>query len=308
MNKDLKIAAPWSQLALFLCLFGGAFMVYGMLASMLMKMMGLSVLNLSPDQIDWSNPKIVNTLKALQALATLVIFLLPAYAFTRLVFLRSFARNLGFRAADRPNMYVLSVIVMMLSLPLVFWLGELNQSVPLPEWMSSLENDVSKQLEAFLKYRGPAGVFLNLVIIALLPAIGEELCFRSVMQRIIIQLSGNAWAGILITAFLFSALHLQFEGFLPRMFLGGILGVLYWYSGSIWTAILAHFTNNAVQVLFVSYFPQYIKENPSIPLLLVVASSVSVGAVIMYYKNESRQTFTRVYRSDGTDTNLPYSA
>jgi membrane protease YdiL (CAAX protease family) len=197
---------------------------------------------------------------------------------------------------------------MMLSLPLVFWLGELNQSVPLPEWMSSLENDVSKQLEAFLKYRGPAGVFLNLVIIALLPAIGEELCFRSVMQRIIIQLSGNAWAGILITAFLFSALHLQFEGFLPRMFLGGILGVLYWYSGSIWTAILAHFTNNAVQVLFVSYFPQYIKENPSIPLLLVVASSVSVGAVIMYYKNESRQTFTRVYRSDGTDTNLPYSA
>lgn len=283
-------------------------MIYGALASLLMKWMGLSALNLASDQIDWSNQRTVDFLKGMQALATLIIFLLPAYIFARLVFRQSVTLHLGFRTADRANMYVLSVIVMLLSFPLVFWLGEVNQSIPLPEWVAALENDVSQQMEAFLKYRGPAGVFINIILIALLPAIGEELCFRAVLQRVIIQLSRNAWIGILITAFLFSALHLQFEGFLPRMFLGIILGTLYWYSGSIWTAILAHFTNNAVQVIVVSYLPQYIKENPPMPLLLVVASGVAVGAVVMYYIKESRQPFTRVYRSDGTDTNLPISA
>jgi membrane protease YdiL (CAAX protease family) len=137
------------------------------------------------------------------------------------------------------------------------------------------------------------------IIIALLPAIGEEVCFRSILQRIIIQITRNAMSGILITAFIFSALHFQFEGFLPRMFLGFMLGYLYWYSGSIWTSMLAHFVNNAVQVVVVSYAPQYISETPVLPLLLVITSGVTVAAILWFYQQESRQRFTLVYGEPG---------
>lgn len=308
MQKDLNIPSPLSQLAIFLSLLGGGFMLYGGIASLLIHAFGYSLLSLSTDQINWSDEQAVNFLKMMQALSSVIIFLLPAYVFTRIVYARSFTRYLGFRSADHPNMYLLACIAMLLSFPVVFWLGELNQSVPLPQWVRNFEQDTSKQMEAFLKYRGLSGVALNIFIIALLPALGEELCFRAVLQRIFIHLSKNAWAGIIITAMLFSALHFQFEGFLPRMFLGVVLGMLYWYSGSIWTSIGAHFLNNAVQVMVVSYAPKYIDANPAMPLLLVVASFVSVASVLIYYKNESRQSVTRVYRSDGTDPDLPISA
>ena len=195
-------------------------------------------------------------------------------------------------------MYILAVVALFFSLPFVFWMGELNQKIPLPTWMTSMEKDALEQMQAFLKVNNPIDVWVNVFIIAMLPAIGEELCFRSVLQRIMIRLTRSPWAGILVTGFLFSLLHFQFEGFLPRMLLGIILGALYWYSGSIWTSILAHFFNNALQVLVVSYMPKYVDTNPSIPVLIAVVSLIATLAILYFYRKISTITYSKVYEVD----------
>jgi membrane protease YdiL (CAAX protease family) len=95
-----------------------------------------------------------------------------------------------------------------------------------------------------------------LVIIALLPAIGEEVVFRGVLQRQVQRVIFPTWLAILIAAAIFSAIHLQFEGFLSRWLLGVLLGWLYWQTGNLWVPAIAHFFNNAIQVL-----GQYLYKN-----------------------------------------------
>lgn len=306
MNRHLNVPSAWSQLAIFLGMFGAAFMVYGVVTAIVLKVNGFSIM--SAASLDWSNPHVVTTFKWLQAFSSILIFLVPAYIFARIVFKGRYGYFLGFKPADKMSMYLLSVLALLFALPFVFWLGEMNQKIPMPQWMSGLEQDATRQMEAFLKFKTIGDVVVNVIIIALLPAIGEELCFRSVLQRVMIQLTRNVWGGILLTGFFFSALHFQFEGFIPRMFLGVTLGALYWYSGSIWTAILAHFVNNAVQVIAVSYAPRYINENPSMPLYAALVSIISLGAILYFFRKESKQSFAKVYEPESLHEGSSYIA
>ena len=82
--------------------------------------------------------------------------------------------------------------------------------------------------------KGPKDLLIMIFLVGMLPAIGEELFFRGILQKLFIQIFKKAWPGIIFTAFLFSAIHMQFMGFFPRMALGIILGALYWYSGSLY--------------------------------------------------------------------------
>ncbi|RYY12106.1 MAG: CPBP family intramembrane metalloprotease, partial [Chitinophagaceae bacterium] len=116
------------------------------------------------------------------------------------------------------------------------------------------------------------------------------------------------WPGIVITAALFSALHFQFQGFLPRMFLGVLLGALYWFSGSLWTSILAHFVTNAVQVLAASYATKYISENPVVPIYLAVLSAVAVFGILRLYQRLSTVTWAKVYDRSGLTPHNNYIA
>jgi len=205
---------------------------------------------------------------------------------------------LGIRKPARINMYALAVVIVVAAFPFVLWLGEINQRIPLPEWMTAMDKDASKHMEAFLKTENASDVAINILVIALLPAICEELCFRGALQRVLINIVKNPWAGITLTAILFSALHLQFQGFLPRMFLGMALGALYWYSGSLWTSILAHFVVNATQIIAVSYAPKYINENPSVPVYLTIGSAVVVLALMAIYRRESPITYSKWYKTE----------
>ncbi|MBK8722812.1 MAG: CPBP family intramembrane metalloprotease [Saprospiraceae bacterium] len=92
-------------------------------------------------------------------------------------------------------------------------------------------------------------LFLNLLVMAILPALGEELVFRGVVQPNLIKMVSNYHIAIWITAFIFSAIHMQFQGFLPRMVLGALLGYLSFWSKNLWFPIIAHFFNNAIQVV-----------------------------------------------------------
>jgi membrane protease YdiL (CAAX protease family) len=123
------------------------------------------------------------------------------------------------------------------------WLSGVEQ------WMKNAEENAAELTEVFLKVDSTGGLLFNLFMIALLPAIGEELLFRGVIQRIFTRMTQNIHWGIWISAILFSALHIQFYGFVPRMLLGVLFGYLLVWSGSMWLPVLAHFINNGFAVV-----------------------------------------------------------
>ena len=307
MIDHLRVKSPWSQLGIFFGLLGAGFIVGYLIMGIIAFSMGLQ--NASPaGKLDWSNPNVVAGMKVIQAVSSVVIFLLPAYLFASIVYSGKSTTFLGLKPAQTKPMYLLAIVIILIAFPFVFWLGELNQLVPLPQWMGELEKEATKQMQKFLKVDHIGDVLINVLVIALIPAVCEEICFRGALQRVIIHITKNAWIGIVVTSILFSALHLQFQGFLPRMFLGLILGAIYWYSGSLWPSILAHFVNNAIQVIVVSYAPGYIEKNPPIPLLLALFSGLLIWGILWLFKSWSRVTYQQIYEADDLNRNNQFLA
>jgi len=300
MQGQLRVQSGWSQLGIFLGLLGGGFILASFLMVGVLMAAGIP-LGASADLTD---PKVLSIMKWLQGVSSILIFLLPAVLYASICIQGSPFKNLGFRPAERLSMYWLAVMCIFAAFPLVFWLGELNQQIPLPQWVSDIEKKAGEQMESLLKANSAFDVVVNVFVIALLPAFCEEICFRGGLQRIIIQIAKNPWAGIVITAILFSAMHFQFQGFIPRAMLGIVLGALYWFSGSLWPSILAHFVNNAVQVIAVSASPELATKNPTMPFYYGLISAVIVAVILYYYQSKSTQTYASVYnrfhyRDDG---------
>jgi uncharacterized protein len=293
MKSYLRIISPGAQLLLFIGLLLCMLLLTSFVSIGILMSKGLVSIN--HPGLDLDNPKGTGTLKLVQGISTVTIFLLPALLFAFINFRFRHLFFLGFRKPGKFNYYILAIAIMLLSFPLVGWLGELNEHIPLAKWMIDTEKDADQQMQVFLKVNSSADVFVNLFIVALLPAICEEACFRGALQRIFIHVFKSPWTGIIVTAIFFSAFHMEFQGFLPRMFLGILLGALYWYSGSLWVSILAHFFNNGIQVIAVSYYPKYINENPSVPLYAALASALIVLGLLMIVRRQSNITYARVY-------------
>ena len=292
MQKNLKIPSLWSQLALFLMLYGVGFILAQIAGGVILGVrLGLHDVR----GIDPSDPRITGALKVIQALSTVLLFGVTAFVSTWRTFWERPLYHLGFRPAGKKNFYILAVLLLLFSIPFEGWLGQLNKTIPLTESMMRSEREADKQIAAFLKPGSTLDVVINVFIMALLPAIFEEACFRGVLQRILIGLCRSPWAGIIITAILFSALHFQFEGFLPRMFLGALLGAIYWYSGSLWASILAHFFTNGIQVVAAMYYPRFITENPSVPVFTALISLVIVVGLLAVLRKQSTVRYDQVY-------------
>jgi membrane protease YdiL (CAAX protease family) len=296
MIGHLRVKSPWSQLGLCLGLLGAGLALTSIVLAFIVHSRGLPVASM--DKLDWSRPRVLATMKLVQAVSSITIFLIPALFYSLIVFSGKRLYFLGIRPPVKPQMYLMCILCMVIAIPFVLWLGDLNQRVPLPQWMTNMEKDAGQKMIQFLKAHNTLDVVMNVFIIAFLPALCEELFFRGVLQRIIINICKNPLAGIIVTAILFSAAHMQFQGFLPRMFLGMVLGALFWYSGSLWTSILAHFVNNAVQVVAVSYAPEYIDKNPSLPIFMALASGAAVAGILWVYRSFSTITYEKVYEPD----------
>ena len=166
-------------------------------------------------------------------------------------------------------------MIILFSQPLVAYCMQLNLDFinsisdyisKVVEIINQMEDAAEKATQAFLKMDNIGDLLFNLFLIAIIPAIGEEMVFRGVIQKKLKNILRNPHIAIIITAFIFSAIHMQFFGFLPRFFLGIILGYLFYYSGSLWMPIIAHFINNALAVLLM-YLPFSKKINTDISQL-----------------------------------------
>ena len=194
-------------------------------------------------------------LKFFQILQTLGMFILPPLVLA--IFLDD--KPLQFLKLNiKPSWIMIGIVslIILVGSPVIEWISIVNQHLVLPSWMSSIEdwmrnseNQANQITEAFLSTKSISGLLGNLFIVAVLPAIGEELLFRGLLQKLIKDLTRNSHLAIWITAALFSALHLQFFGFLPRMLLGALFGYLLEWTGTLWLPIIAHFINNAAGVI-----------------------------------------------------------
>jgi len=203
---------------------------------------------------DYANPKAVSLLKYLQVIQEVGIFIVPPLLAAFLFASRPF-QYLKLTNPSRWEMWVMATVIMGTSIPAISQLIELNEAMELPEWLSGMEQWMQKAevqakelTEAFLDVNTLGGFLLNLMMIAILPAIGEELLFRGLFQRLFHDWLGNIHLAIILAGFLFGAMHLQFYGILPRAVLGILFGYLFYWSGSLWIPIFAHFLNNAVAV------------------------------------------------------------
>jgi hypothetical protein len=176
-------------------------------------------------------------------------FSIPALLVAWFFYRRQMWRYLRLAPPPVPWLLFYGALVIMISFPLAQFAYWLNQQIPLPSWMSSMETQAGETIQALLTMESPAILIYNLIVIALLPSIGEELVFRGLLQQQLARRFGRPQLAIWITALIFSAFHFQFAGFLPRMLLGALLGYLLVWTGSLWVPIVAHFVFNGSQIL-----------------------------------------------------------
>lgn len=209
-------------------------------------------------QQDFTNSTYISLLRFSQVFQSVFLFGVSSFA-------------MAYFFAEKPMAYlyldakpsVLSVIYCFLAflflIPITTLSGLVNEQMQLPAALSSLEQWM-KSAEDFAQFvvqkmvdEPSAPVWINYVVIAMVPAIVEELLFRGALQRLFLQLTKNKHWGIWIGALVFSAIHMQFYGFLPRLFLGAIFGYIVYYSGSLWITIALHFINNTLALYFEFY-------------------------------------------------------
>lgn len=205
--------------------------------------------------LDFSDPESLILLKYFQIFQSFGLFIAPPLIVAWL-FHENMPEYLSLHRKPLMPAIILVVLLTFVINPFINFTGAINAEMHFPEWMSGVERwmrnaeDTAEKLtKAFLKVDTIGGLLVNLFMIAVLPALGEELLFRGVIQKLFSQITRNNHWGILISAALFSALHMQFYGFIPRLLLGGMFGYLLVWSGTLWLPIIAHFINNAAAVV-----------------------------------------------------------
>lgn len=194
-------------------------------------------------------------IKFYQFLNQLGTFILPVLLYSYLV---SIAPMSFLKLTEKPKTLVLSVsfLIIFSILPFLNFIEGINESMVFPaflnnveEWIIDKEEKAAYLTEIIIQTNTMPGLLLNLLVVALIPAIGEELLFRGVLLKLLKDITRNAHWAVIISAILFSAFHLQFYGFLPRFTLGLVLGYLFVFTGNLWVPIFIHFVNNAAAVI-----------------------------------------------------------
>lgn len=210
---------------------------------------------------DYTNPTIIIGLKIAQLVSAIGAFIVPTLIFTLLASKNKWS-YLKLNSKPLLSSLILVFLLIITMSPFINWIVELNSKMILPEfmndieqWMKLMEEKAADLTKAFLKMNGIVDLVTNLFIIAFIAALGEELIFRGLLQKLLLDIFKNKHTAIWLSAIIFSAFHMQFYGFIPRMLLGAVLGYLFAWSGSLWLNIFAHFLNNGMAVLF-SYLEQ----------------------------------------------------
>ena len=233
-------------------------------------------------------------LRVSSALQMILMFFMPAIT----LITWSGSKPIAFlglnRSKDTLVLYLLALAILLGGMPLITLISQINQMLVLPDWLSGLEMwmknlEESAQVTTNLLLEGASvwGLLGNILFIGIFAAVAEEVFFRGVLQQLLNKMFQNKHTAVWLTALIFSLLHMQFYGFLPRIILGAMLGYLFVYSKNLWIPIFVHFLNNALVVTLNFFFRentvyQYL-EQPPITSTFLVAGLVSLGLLIYLF-------------------------
>ncbi|MEN9523508.1 MAG: hypothetical protein RL065_1885 [Bacteroidota bacterium] len=210
------------------------------------------------------NLQFVNPFKWMQLLSSIGMFGLSAILFSFLKNKNGFA-YLQMNKLPKFDLIGLTIPIVVFSLPIIAMMYFYNQKIhfwSLDKWLREVELQNGEITKAMLSSTTIAGLMFNLIVVAIVPGIVEELFFRGIFQNLMHEGFKNKHAAIWITAIIFSAVHMEFLGFFPRMMMGAMLGYMYMWSGNIWVNIITHALNNGISVIaFFLYHNQLIKTD-----------------------------------------------
>jgi uncharacterized protein len=309
MQTYLKTRPVWIQLLIFIGIAFGLFFVLTMVGVVILSSItGVSIFDAKDiDKWDPNNPRMIYFIRGLLLIQFLGLFLVPSLLFALFSDPKPF-NYLGLRQPKNNIFWMLAIGVMIVSFPAVEYLGVLNQKLNFgaetQKWMKGMEEEAAKQIQFMLAKHTPLELITNLIFISLFAGIGEEIFFRGILQRLFIRAFKNPWMGIVLTATLFSAFHLQFFGFFPRLFLGIVLGAIYWYSGSLWTAILAHFFYDGSIILMAYLSPSLVQQSDQsiintsgLGLMALISMALTIF-ILWKMRQNSSVSYAEVYRED----------
>lgn len=190
----------------------------------------------------------------------ILTFILPAIVFALLFYHPDWMKGLGIAKNPGIALPLIGTLFLLVGYPLVNLAFMMNEAIDLPAWAIQYEDAAADTLRKLMDMDSPWIFLANILIIAVLPGIGEELIFRGIIQKELGRWTKNPVIAIWVTGFIFSAIHLQFEGLLPRMALGIILGYLYYWSRNLWVPIIAHAINNGLQVCMIYFMGMDVEE------------------------------------------------
>lgn len=199
-------------------------------------------------------------LKYVQLILATFVFIVPANAYSHLFSDNTFV----FFEFKKPSLVFLffAALLWLFTLPIISFLADINNKIAFPTSFAGLENSfrlaearAENATRFLLNITSLSGLMVNLLVIAVVAAIAEELIFRGIIQKLLFEQSKNIHLAIWLTALVFSLFHLQFFAIIPRIVLGAALGYTFYWSKSIWVPIFFHFINNA-SIVFASYLYQ----------------------------------------------------
>jgi len=233
-------------------------------------------------------------IRFIQVAQQLSFFLLPAILFLLIYFKKDSGLDL-FTGNVKTTEILMVFILAFMATYVTAWTGNINSKLVLPqalsgieEWMKEKESKAAEITNFLIKTPDAYTYILNLIIMAIIPAVSEELIFRGVIQQVFRKLIRSGHLAVWITALIFSAIHLQFYGFLPRLILGLIFGYIFIWTGNILMPIAAHFFNNAIAITFSFIFgwdsiTDVFSEKGVMKMTEVPFIQILTGGVILFY-------------------------
>jgi membrane protease YdiL (CAAX protease family) len=294
IKSALEYQSPMVKLFFLLVLSIGSLSVFLFFSSLVMKLLwGFDFISDPTLLENFSDPFVVDANRLMLLFQHFGLFIVPS-----LIFLYVSTRNprnfiLWSRQYSIKDLLMVIVILIAI-MPFINLLIVWNGGLHLPDFLSGVENmmrnmeDAAALLtDAIVSMDSLSEYLYMVIIVAILPAIGEELMFRGIIQRLFAQQFHSYHAGIWISAFFFSAIHFQFFGFFPRLLLGVAFGYLLVYSGNIIYPMVGHFVNNFTSLTF-AYLIQHGMIDENIDTIgansewLFILPGLALGAFLFY--------------------------
>lgn len=232
-----------------------------------------------------SSSDVRNFMRGALLINHLLSFLVPALLTGYVFFRKKWAKEVGIRDAPPISKLVLGVLLTVMAFPLAQVAFTANRwVVEKISWLQSLvasESASENLMEGLLVMPSPWEMIFSLVVMAVIPAIGEEMVFRGILQKQMQRITANPYTGILVTALIFSLAHFQIQRFFAIFLLGVVLGLVFYWTKNLWVPIAGHFVFNGTQVV-AAYFSQEdldklnAGEDTQLPFALIAFSLIAV--------------------------------